>query len=76
MSHVDTDLVTREHLALVETPLRTRSFKLVPHIELFNTLEQVLQLNQITIRKEHFGLRWDGLNLFRVVQVRYQDTPV
>ena len=39
MSHVDTDLVTREQLALVETPDATRSFKPVPHIELIATLE-------------------------------------
>ena len=32
MSHVDTDLITREQLALVETPDATRSFKPVPHI--------------------------------------------
>ena len=34
MSHVDTDLVSREQLALVETPDATRSFKPIPHIEL------------------------------------------
>jgi hypothetical protein len=75
LSHVDTDLVTREQLALVETPDSTRSFKPVPHIELIDTLEHVLKLNQITIRKEQFALRRDGLTLFGVLQLQYQDTP-
>ena len=75
LSHVDTDLVTREQLALVETPDATRSFKPVPHIELVDTLEQVLQLNHIAIRKEQFALRRDGATLFGVLQLAYQDTP-
>ena len=75
ISHVDTDLVTREQLALVQTPDATRSFKPVPHIELIETLEHVLTLNQITIRKEQFALRRDGATLFGVLQLAYQDTP-
>jgi len=74
LSHVDTDLVTREQLALVQTPDATRSFKPVPHIELINTLEHVLKLNQITIRKEQFALRRDGATLFGVLLLAYQDT--
>jgi hypothetical protein len=74
LSHVDTDLVTREQLALVQTPLATRSFKPVPHIELIETLEHVLKLNQITIRKEQFALRRDGATLFGVLNLAYQDT--
>ncbi len=70
LSHVDTDLVTREQLALVETPDATRSFKPVPHIELIDTLEHVLKLNRITIRKEQFALRRDGSTLFGVLAAR------
>src|SRR5882762_10079811 len=75
MSHVDTDLVTREQLAQIETPESTRSFKPVPHIELINTLEHVLKLNHIAIRKEQFALRRDGSTLFGVLQLAYEDTP-
>src|SRR5207302_2369777 len=74
MSHVDTDLVTREQLALVQTPEPTASFKPVPHIELIETLEKALRLNQITIRKEQFALRRDGSTLFGVLQLAYADT--
>jgi hypothetical protein len=75
LSHVDTDLVTREQLAIVETPIATRSFKPVPHIELVETLEHVLRRNNITIRREQFALRRDGLTLFGVLQLQYRDTP-
>src|SRR3989441_2231551 len=74
LSHVDTDLVTREQLALVETPTATRSFKPIPHIELINTLDEVLGLNQIVIRKEEYALRRDGSTLFGVLQLTYADT--
>src|ERR1700694_5770105 len=75
LSHVDTDLVTREQLALVKTPDATRSFKPVPHIELVATLEDVLRENEIAIRKEQFALRRDGSTLFAVLQLTYTDTP-
>jgi hypothetical protein len=75
LSHVDSDFVTREQLALVKTPDATRSFKPVPHIELIATLEDVLRENQIAIRKEQFALRRDGSTLFGVLQLAYQDTP-
>jgi hypothetical protein len=74
MSHVDTDLVTREQLALVETPDATRSFKPVPHIELVSTLEDVLRENRIAIRKEQFALRRDGSTLFAVLQLAHAET--
>jgi hypothetical protein len=74
LSHVDTDLVTREQLALVETPDPTRSFKPVPHIELIDTLDKVLRQNQIAIRKEQFALRRDGSTLFGVLQLAYENT--
>lgn len=74
MSHVDTDLVTREQLAQVETPEATRSFKPVPHIELISTVEDVLRENRIAIRKEQFALRRDGSTLFAVLQLAYTDT--
>src|SRR3984893_9909849 len=64
----------REQLAQIETPDATRSFKPVPHIELIDTLEHVLKLNHITIRKEQVALRRDGLTLFGVLQLQYQDT--
>jgi hypothetical protein len=75
LSHVDTDLVTREQLALIPAPAPTTTWRPIPHIELVNTLENVLRANQIIIKEERFALRRDGSTLFGVLQLGYDDTP-
>lgn len=75
MSHVDTDLVTREQLAVIPAPEPTATWRPIPHIELVETLERVLRVNQIAIREERFALRRDGSTLFGVLQLAYEDTP-
>src|SRR2546425_8984128 len=74
LSHVDTDLVTRDQLRLVPVPEVTRTFKPIPHIELVDMLELVLQQNQIRIEEERFALRRDGSVLFGVFQLAYGET--
>jgi len=75
LSHVDTDLVTREQLALVAAPEPTKSWRPIPHIELVESLEDALSANRIGIREEKFALRRDGSTLFGVLQLAYKDTP-
>jgi len=75
LSHVDTDLVTRDQLALIPTPERTKTWKPIPHLELIQTLQHVLGKSQIGIRDEQFALRRDGSTLFGVLQLAYNDTP-
>lgn len=75
MSHVDTDLVTREQLMVIPAPEPTATWRPIPHIELIESLEQVLRKNQISIREERFALRRDGSTLFGVLQLGYEDTP-
>jgi hypothetical protein len=60
LSHVDTNLVTRDQLRLVPVPEATRTWRPIPHIELVESLEQVLEQNQIAIQGEQFALRRDG----------------
>src|SRR5205809_4840701 len=74
LSHVDTDLVTRDQLRLVPVPEATRTWQPIPHIELVESLEQVLQQNQIAIQGEQFALRRDGSTLFGVLQLVYEST--
>lgn len=74
LSHVDTDLVTREQLALIPAPQATATWHPIPHIELIDTLQRALSRNQITIREEKFALRHDGSTLFGVLQLGYADT--
>jgi hypothetical protein len=74
LSHVDTDLVTREQLALIPTPEPTKSWHPIPHIQLVETLQDALTKNQIRIAQEQFALRRDGSTLFGVLQLAYNDT--
>jgi hypothetical protein len=74
LSHVDTDLVTRDQLALIPAPQATATWHPIPHIELIETLQQALWDNRIRIRAEKFALRRDGSTLFGVLQLGYQDT--
>ena len=74
ISHVDTDLVTRDQLRAVETPQGTETWKPVPHIELVEMLDRVLRTCQITIREEQFALRRDGSMLFGVLELAYGET--
>lgn len=75
LSHVDTDLVTRDQLAVIPAPEPTRTWRPIPHIELVQTLQQALWENRIGIREEKFALRRDGSTLFGVLQLAYEDTP-
>jgi len=75
VSHVDTDLVSRAELRALPASEVTRTFKPVPHIELVDMLDIVLQQNQIRIEEERFALRRDGSVLFGVLQLAYGETP-
>lgn len=74
LSHVDTDLVTRDQLALIPAPAPTPTWHPIPHIELIQTLQQALWESRIGIRDEKFALRRDGSTLFGVLQLAYNDT--
>jgi len=74
ISHVDTDLVTREQLRAIETPRGTDTWKPIPHFEFVESLDRVLHAFQITIREEHFALRRDGSVLFGVLELAYGES--
>ena len=75
VSHVDTDIVTRDELRALPDPEATLTFKPVPHIQLLEMLDAVLLQNQIRIAEERFALRRDGSVLFGVLQLAYGETP-
>ena len=75
LSHVDTDLVTRDELGNIATPEPTSTFRPVPHIELVEMLDLTLKAQQISIREEQFALRRDGSMLFGVLQLAYGQSP-
>jgi hypothetical protein len=75
VSHVDTDLVTRDQLRALSTPEPTSTFRPVPHIELVEMLDLVLEQSHIRIREEQFAVRRDGSMLFGVLQLAYGQSP-
>jgi hypothetical protein len=74
ISHVDTDIVTRAQLLAVPTPEPTATFRPVPHYELIDMLDRVLNQASIHIRQEQFALRRDGAVLFGVLQLAYGES--
>src|SRR6267154_3807928 len=64
VSHVDTDIVTREQLAAIPMPEGTDTFRPVPHIELVMSIQAILETKGIQIQKEQFAVRADGSRLF------------
>lgn len=78
MSHTgDTSLVTREQLAQLPDVQEyvTDSFKPVRHIELVNSLSNVLDSRGLAIKREQFALRHDGSRLFATFDLSLNGVP-
>src|SRR6266436_6716302 len=66
VAHVDTNVVTREQLAMIPMPEGTDTFRPVPHIELVMSIQAILETKGIQIQKEQFAVRSDGSRLFAI----------
>src|SRR5207253_4240348 len=67
-------IVTRAQLLAIPTPEPTATFRPVPHYELIDMLDRVLNQASIHIRQEQFALRRDGAVLFGVLQLAYGES--
>jgi len=74
ISHVDTDIVTRQQLLAIPTPEPTATWRPIPHVELVDMLDRVLNHFSMHIREEQFALRRDGSVLFGVLQLAWGET--
>jgi hypothetical protein len=74
ISHVDTDIVTRQQLLAIPTPEPTATWRPIPHVELVDMLDRVLNHFSMHIRQEQFALRRDGSVLFGVLQLAWGET--
>src|SRR5438093_8070378 len=74
ISHVDTNLITRGGLQMLPTPEPTASWKPIPHFELVDVLDRVLNQFDMHVRGEQFAIRRDGSVLFGVLQLAYGET--
>jgi hypothetical protein len=82
LSHATTSLVTRDQLRAIPAPVATETFKPVPHIELIETLEIILKVRGILIRRkedgslsEQFAIRADGSRLFGTMDLTLNGVP-
>ena len=61
--------VDRSAVALVATPQGTESWHPVPHIDVIDTVTEVVKAHDWTIMEEQYGLARDGQKLFGVIRL-------
>ncbi len=59
--------LTRQELALVQTPLSTATHQVIPHVEIVQSLEEALGFRHISITGEEYAISKDGSNFFGVM---------
>ena len=75
VSHKSTTLVSRDQLRTIPQPVSTATFKPVPHIELVETMEKVLNQRNINVQGEQFAIRADGSRLFGTFDLSLNGVP-
>jgi len=61
--------LTRLEPAEVATPQGTATHRLVPHVEIVETLVETLSFRQIGVVKEEYAVRKDGMKMFGVLDL-------
>ena len=62
-------IVDRQTVAMVDTPIGTESWKPVPHIEVIDAVTEVVKAHKWEITEEQFGLAREGQKLFGVMKI-------
>ena len=65
----DGKFVSRDEIALVQTPVGTESWKPVPHMEVIDAVTDVVKAHQWQILDENFGLAREGQKMFGVMRI-------
>lgn len=71
MAHVDTQLITREQLALVTTPPGTATHRPIPHHEVVDALVETLGFRHIGVHKMEFAVSEDGNKCFGLIEMEH-----
>src|SRR5262249_48876973 len=71
--HTDARTATREQVALVPTPARTRSWVPIPHARLLDGVQGSLERSGLSVVSEAHGLTSDGTRYFGLLQVARPD---
>ena len=65
----DGKFVSRDEIALVQTPQATESWKPVPHMEVIEAVTDVVKAHNWQILDENFGLAREGQKMFGVMRI-------
>jgi len=63
-------IVDRQTVAMINTPIGTESWKPVPHIEVIDAVTEVVKAHKWEITEEQFGLAREGQKLFGVMKMK------
>lgn len=69
MAHAGANKITRQELALIETPEATDTFRPIPHVELVESLVETLSFRHIQVVKEEFAVTSDGMKMFGLLEL-------
>ena len=72
--HTGASSASREQVALVPTPARTRSWVPIPHARLLDGVQDCLERAGLSVVSEAHGLTPDGTRYFGLLQVARTDT--
>ena len=71
MAHTDTQLITREQLALVPTPPGTATHRPIPHHEIVDALVETLSFRHIGVHNMEFAVSEDGNKCFGLIEMEH-----
>lgn len=69
IAHAGANKITRQELALIETPDATDSFKPVPHIDFVDNLIETLSFRHINVTKDEYAVTPDGSRMFGLLEL-------
>jgi hypothetical protein len=71
MAHVDTQLITREQLAVMPTPPGTATHRPIPHHEVVDALVETLGFRHIGVHNMEFAVSDDGNKCFGLIEMEH-----
>jgi hypothetical protein len=69
MAHAGAEKITRQELALIETPEATDTFRPIPHHQLIESLTETLSFRHIQVVKDEYAVSVDGMKMFGLLEL-------
>lgn len=69
VSHVDTQLIDRNQLAILPTPEGTETHRPIPHIEVVNAIIETLGFRHIAVHRDEYAVSDDGNRMFGLMEL-------